>query len=385
MTRSWLAAILVMPMAAGLCRPAAVWAQDTSAFAGRWTLNRELSQFPREIGFNADWMSAAPSGDDSTASAGRGQRESGASGRTSFPVSRESREDATRRQLLTAEVRDPSAHLAIVETATDITITADSGSSRTWHPVGKAEVLQVGDVPVTATANREGGRLVVLYKLEQGRELRYTYSRIASPPQLVVEVQFIERGKGNTIKRMYEPYREAAAPAAAPERATATPPGSPSRPASTAVADRASTQDFDQRPDAQLKGLTKLGVVVEGLSTQAITCGLRQDALESAVIKQLSGAGLKVVLNTDEDTYIYVNVMTATLSNGLCISRYDAFLYTHTTARLEYHDTPVLVDVSLMHKGSIAAGAAAAHAESVMKGVQEYVGQFSNRIRDANK
>ncbi len=129
----------------------------------------------------------------------------------------------------------------------------------------------------------------------------------------------------------------------------------------------------------------KLGVVVEGLGQQATACGLRQDTIESAVVKQLSDAGLKVVLNTDEDTYVYVNVMTATMANGLCISRYDTYLYSHTTASLQYHDTPVLVDVSLMHKGSLAATASAAHADAVMKGVQEYVGQFATRIRDANK
>ena len=296
-----------------------------------------------------------------------------------------SRDDATRRELLTAEVRDPSPHLTIVETATDVTITPDNGPSRTFHPAGKEEVLQLDGASVTLSARRESGRLTILYKVEQGRELRYAYSRITSPPQLVVEVQFVERGKGDVVKRVYEPARDASAPAGAPARSTAPAPDAAARPGASAAADRASTQDFDQRPDAQLKGLTKLGVVVEGLSGQAVTCGLRQDALESAVVKQLSGAGLKVTLNTDDDTYLYVNVMTATLASGLCVSRYDVYLYTHTTARLEYHETPVLVDVSLMHKGSIAAGNAAANTESVMRGVMDIVGQFTNRIRDANK
>jgi hypothetical protein len=383
MTRSWLAAILVMPMAAGILHPTTAWAQDTPSIAGRWSLNRELSQFPREVGFTADWMSATPSGDNSTG--GAGGSGSGGSGRTAFPVSRVSRDDATKRELLTAEVRDPSPHLTIAESATDITITPDKGASRTFHPAGREEVLQLEGVSVITTARLEGGRLTILYKVEQGRELRYTYSRIGSPPQLVVEVQFLERGKGDVVKRVYEPAREATVPASAPARSTPPPPAGTARAAVPAAADRPSPQDFDQRPDAQLKGLTKLGVVVEGLSAQAVTCGLRQDALESAVVKQLTGAGFKVTLNTDDDTYLYVNVMTATLANGLCVSRYDAYLYTHTTARLEYHETPVLVDVSLLHKGSIAAGSAAANGESVMRGLQDIVGQFTTRIRDANK
>ena len=148
---------------------------------------------------------------------------------------------------------------------------------------------------------------------------------------------------------------------------------------------RSAAQDYDRSPDAQFKGLTTLGVVVEGLGTQATTCGLRQEAIESAVVKQLSGAGLKVALNADEDTYVYVNVIAATAANGMCISRYDASSTPIPPPALSYHPTPVLVDVSLMHKGSLAAGAAAAHAESVMNGLQDYVGQFTKRINDANK
>jgi hypothetical protein len=92
-----------------------------------------------------------------------------------------------------------------------------------------------------------------------------------------------------------------------------------------------------------------------------------------------------VIRNSDDDTYLYVNINTASVSAGLCVSRYDAFLYTHTTAKLSYQGTPVLVQVSLLHKGGIAGGAPAAHADGVLRGVQEYVDQFATRIRAANK
>jgi hypothetical protein len=128
-----------------------------------------------------------------------------------------------------------------------------------------------------------------------------------------------------------------------------------------------------------------LGIVVEELSSQAAGCGLNQGALEAAVSKHLSDAGFKVLRNSDEDTYVYVSVLTASLPSGLCVSRYDAFLYTHTTAKLSYQQTPVLVQVSLLHKGGIAGGASASHAGEVVRGLQEYIDQFSTRIRDANK
>ncbi|HQZ38157.1 MAG TPA: hypothetical protein PLH72_03865 [Vicinamibacterales bacterium] len=373
-----IAALLVLALGPSVARPGVAAAQEAPALAGRWVLNRELSQFPREVGFSADWMTSSGAGGDTTAGGG-GRPPGGApggSGRTSFPVSRISREDSMRNTLLTSEVREPSVHLAITETATDVVIASDKGAPRTLHPNGREDVLQIEGVTVVTTTTREAGRLVVRYKVNSQQELRYTYSSVTSPPQLVVDVQFVGRGGGDRVKRVYEPDTSTDTPAATTV---------PDDRGLTATGDRGAAQDFDRRPEAQFRGLTALGVVVEGLGTQAMACGLRQDAIESAVTKQLSGAGFKASLNSDEDTYLYVNVMTATLDNGTCVSRYDVYLYTHTTAGLSYHPTPVLVDVSLMHKGSLAVGAAPAHAESVMRGLQDIVGQFATRIRDANK
>ena len=141
----------------------------------------------------------------------------------------------------------------------------------------------------------------------------------------------------------------------------------------------------NQQPDGELKGLTALGVVVEGLSSQAAACGLNQGTLETAVSKHLSDAGFKVLRNSDEDTYIYVDVITSSLSSGLCVSRYDVFLYTQTTAKLSYQETPVLVQVSLLHKGGLSGGAPALHAEAVVGSVKQYVDEFAMRIRNANR
>lgn len=371
-------------------------AQDPTGLAGRWALNQELSQFPREIGFSVDWMAGAGS-----PSAAGGGSPGGGSPRTAFPVLRISREDSLRNSLLTAEVREPATRLTIADTAGEVIITPDGGSPRTLTPSGKEALVQLEGVSVVTTTTREAGRLVVRYRVNAQHELRYTYSRVATPPQLIVDVQFVERGKGDTVRRVYEPAADPAtetatrAPgqAAASSRSGQPAPSSPGQPPAPppdsrgvpASGARGGALDYDRRPGAQLMGLTALGVVVEGLGPQAIKCGLRQEAIQSAMTKELSNAGFKVALNADEDTYLYVSVMTATLENGTCLSRYDATLYTHTTAGLSYHPTPVLVDVSLMHKGSLAIGAPAAHAELLMRGLQDIVSQFATRIRDANK
>ena len=383
MTRLSCAAVLAAATIVGVPGSRSASAQEAPALAGRWTLDRAASQSPREVGFGADWLPAGGSDTGAEPGGGGGRRGSGAPAAGAFLARRESEDDAARVQQLTAEVRNPATHLTIVDTPSAITITDDRGRSRTFHPDGRQELLQLDSVPVGATATREGGRLVVVYQVEEGRELRYTYSRSIAPPQLVVDVQFLEKGKGDTVRRVYVPSSadetqppSPAAPAPAIDR-QGVPAGGALAPASLPA--------IDERPDADLKGLAALGVVVEGLSSQAAACGLNQGTLETAVSKHLSDAGFTVRRNSDEDTYVYVNVITSSLSSGLCVSRYDVFLYTQTTAKLSYHDAPVLVQVSLLHKGGLAGGASAAHAEGVTRGVLDFVDEFATRIRAANR
>jgi len=391
-TRMKLAALFAAGIAFVMFVDASLSAQHAS-LAGRWTLNRELSQFPRELGFGADLLEGGPGSESTTAGRGRGRGRTRTGGPAGFSSRRESEEDARRTRELTAEVRNPPARLTIAETPAAITVTDDRGQSRTFHPDGKQEVIRLGDLPVPVIAKWESDHLVVAYKVEEGRELRYVYASTPDPPQLSVEVHFIERGGSDSVKRVYEPsaatdtaspIAEGSRPAAAstsqaPESARPGGPGSGKPPAATPE------HAFAQQPGAELKGLTRLGLVVEDLGQQAVACGLNQATLESSVSKSLSDAGLTVLRNTDEDTYVYVSVITARLSTGFCVSRYDAFLYTHTTARLSYQNTPVLVQVSLLHKGGIAGGTSGTHADDVLKGVKQFVDQFTGQIRDANR
>ena len=397
MTRSHAAWLFIVAVVA--CRTAPVLAQATANpdLAGRWTLNRDLSQFPTEIGFGTDWLAtgAAPA----PGAGGRGRRGSGgttgataASEAAAFARRPESVDDATRVQTLTAEVRTPPARLAISDAAGAITVINDCGETRTFHPDGRDEVLQINKVPVSTISTREPGRLTVLYKVEQGRELRYTYTTSGSPARLIVDVQFLEHGQGDVVRRVYDAGGSldsavAGPPKPGPVAAAPQPPtGSPVPDARGMVpASGGSSPAFNQQPDAELKGLKRLGIVVEGLGQQASTCGLKQETIEAAVAKQLTDAGFTVVRNTDEDWYVYVNIMTASMSNGVCVSRYDVFVYTHTTASLSYQPATVLVEVSLLHEGGLAGGGPAAHTEGVMTGIQGYLDRFTTRIRDANK
>ena len=371
--------------------PAPGIAQTAGPLAGVWSLDRTLSELPREMAFTPDWL--ARSGGDGQSAApttsGRGGRGSarGSSGSAgSVPFSRESYEDAQRVRALSDEARNPPARLTIVDTPSVVTIANDDKPARTLHPNGKEESIEIDGVPVVTTTRRNGDRLVVVYRAGQDREVRYEFSRsITSQQQLIVEVQLLQRGAGAKVRRVYE-----VAPSSSTSTAPATSaPSTGGAATGTAPATTSSGQQTDeaadQRPGAEFKGLKNLGILVEELSGQAIGCGLSRDTIESALSKRLRDAGFAVRTNSDEDTYLYVNIMTTAGSNGTCVSRYDAFLYTHATARLSYRDRPALVQVSLAHRGGIGSSAPTGHAAAVVRALEAYVDVFIGEIHDANK
>jgi hypothetical protein len=376
--RSLLFACLVA--AGGIVLPADPAAAQDGALAGVWTLNPSISELPREIGFDVNWLPSSSGGAQTTRSGGggRGRRGSASGGgnrgaaNPAF-VPREGYEDAQRVRVVTADARRPAARLTIVDTPGAVTITNELGQSQVLHPTGKQESIELERVPIPVTARRERDQLIAVYHVEQDRDVRYTYGRSATPAQLVVEIQFLDHGAGDKARRVYEPGAAIETPA--PPAAGAAPPSPGPQAAET----------FDTRPGAELRGLQSLGILVEDLSAQAVGCGLNHDAIEADVSKRLADGGFRVRRNSDDDTYLYVNVMTATLPNATCVSRYDLFLYTHATATLSYRDRPVLVQVSLMHRGGISSSTPAAHAAAVARGLENYVDLFVSQIHAANK
>jgi hypothetical protein len=375
------AVLLVVVAGLAAAGRAPLHGQTESGMNGVWTFNRSLSDVPKEVGFTADWMTP-PSGsgqESGSNTSGRGRRGSGGGGSSRgsaapFSTARESADDARRAQLLVAEVRTPPARLMVVDTPAAVTITNELGQSRVFHPDGHEATVEIQGTTVRVTPTRDGDRLVVLYHVEQGRDIRYTYSHTASPSQLVVDVQLLERGAGDKARFVYEP-------GIATEPRTSSPAASLPGSSSPLPA----PEKFDERPGAELRGLKTLGILVEDFSREAVGCGLNHDATEAALAKRLTDGGFVVRKNSDEDTYVYVNVMTTRLSTDACVSRFDAFLYTHATANLTYRDRPVLVQVSLMHRGGMGNSAPASHAAAVTRGLEGFVDLFMEQIRAANK
>jgi hypothetical protein len=356
-------------------------AQDAPGLSGHWTIDRARSEFPAEIGFDAGFVEDASAAAAAAAGgSGRGRSRQPA---PHAPLKPESQDDANRVQQLTGEVRTPSVNLLVVDTQAAVTITDDKERARTFRPTGREEVTQLDRTPVATTTSRTAGRLVVLYKVEDGHDLRYTYSASANPPELVVETTFIERGIAReTVRRVYVPGTATTPP---PPPAAASSQSNQSNQAAPPAGSAPPTQA--RGPDAELKGLKRLGLIVEDLTEQAGACGLTREAIDAAATKSLTDAGLTVLrtVSSNDNTYVYITVVTTRVNADLCVSKYDAFLYTHTTTKLLYTDGPVPVQVSLLHNGGLAGGNAAAHSASVMRGLKEYVDQFAGRVRDANK
>jgi hypothetical protein len=371
--------IAAVPLASG---------QNASPLDGVWTLSRSLSDMPREIGFNVNWLPAPGGAGQSggsgggTSGGGRGRRGSSGGGGSRgsagpFSTPRESYEDAQRVRLLTAEARNPASRLMIVDTPAAVTITNEMGQARVLHPNGREGSIEIEGITIPVTTKRDGDRIIALYHVEQDRDVRYTYSRNSDPLQLIVDVEFLEHGAGDKARRVYEagvPTETVAPSTRAAAPANSAVPGTPP-----------ALEKFDERPGAELRGLKTLGILVEDLSTQATACGLNHDAIEAALSKKLTDAGFEVRRNSDDDTYLYVNVMTNTVGGSTCVSRYDAFLYTHATAKLSYHDQPALVQVSLIHRGGIGSSVPSGHAGAVVRALENYVDVFVTQIRDANK
>ena len=305
------ALILYALFALGVLSGAPLSAQSPTDLAGSWKLNRQLSQFPKEVGFSASFLSPGP-----------GAR-----------IQTETQEDSQRARFLSDEVRLPADRLTITVTPAIVTITPDPGAARTVQPGRRDESVRIGPVTVITNSSWDAGQLTIVYRAQTGRQLRYTYSLNPKPVQLIVDVEFVEgKGGGDKVRRIYEPSRpgETDAPSSA---ALEAPPSSPPAAAAPGTAGTLPTSPapastvLDQRPDAALKGLTRLGVVVEGLGTEAAKCGLNQETLETAVTKRLTDGGFRVVRFSDDETYLYVNINTVTASTTLCVSRYDVTVY----------------------------------------------------------
>jgi len=368
------------------------------AISGIWVLNPALTVRPAEIGFSAPWGQGGggSGGEGRSGGGGRGRRGgfgSGGGGDGAPPMIRESIDDGTRVQQLTGEARTPPNQLTIVQKETSVSIADDQGHSRTFHPDGRLDELTLGTVSLPTTTRWDAGSLVVLFDVASGRQLRYTFTPSANPTRLLVSIRFIERGhQGDEVRLTYEPPEaharavlsgtpETPAPAASPASAASA----PASPASASAVDMPSARPAVLPPGSELRGLTTIGTTVDEIGSLGVACGLDQAKIKTSIARILADAGFKTRPDGNEDTYVILSVVTSRLSDGMCVSRYDASLVSDADVTLPYLKGLVAVQVPLMHQGGMAGGSPAAHASAIMDALVKSVNGFVAQIRAVNK
>lgn len=194
----------------------AIAAAPPVALTGRWKLNRDLSEFPKEVAFGV-----GTPGDDSRPSGGRGGASGGGGGRGggrsrssggassggfSIQSVRESEEDVNKIKELIADAKSPSPVLTIAMTETAVTVTDAQDRTRTFHPNSREEIIQLDAGPIGTTAKWNAAQLAVQFTVRSDRVFRYLYSRLPGG-QLLVETRLEEghaRERTEVIKRVYD-------------------------------------------------------------------------------------------------------------------------------------------------------------------------------------
>ncbi|MEP7306853.1 MAG: hypothetical protein ABJA98_15165 [Acidobacteriota bacterium] len=214
----WPRVVLMLLGIVGVCGSVESAAAPPVPLAGRWKLNRELSEFPKEVAFGIDTTDGdtPPSGRQSGGNQGAGGRRgggrskaAGSGGGAGFSIQsvRESEEDVNKIKELIADARNPSTILTISQTDTAVVITDWQDRTRAFHPTGKEETAQLDSGPIGATAKWSGPQLSVQFTVRSDRIFRYVYSRLPGG-QLLVETRLEEgrsRGeKAEVIRRVYD-------------------------------------------------------------------------------------------------------------------------------------------------------------------------------------
>jgi hypothetical protein len=190
-------------------------AQGRPDLAGVWTLNRDLSEFPSEVGFDPNWGdSASGNNQGGPARSGSGGRGGGDRGRGTgggaprLPAAAshfQSEEDVKKMREIVQEVREPAAQITISRTSTTVSIADPRGRTRLFDTSGKEDIIQLDAGPISAVTKWDGAELLVRYHVDKDQDLVYRYGRIPGSDRLRVRVQFSDHGRGAVITRVYDP------------------------------------------------------------------------------------------------------------------------------------------------------------------------------------
>jgi hypothetical protein len=219
--------------ALSLVSAAAVRAADPHVdFSGPWVLNEDQSDHPQQVGFGhgtdkGEPTTRHPSGGSGGGGGGGGRGgygggggyggrgggggyggRGGGGGYGGGQQAQQSTDDRLRALELADEVRNPSEKLTITQNDDSLSIVDERGRTHSFRTNGKKDSQQLDSVKVDSKTKWEGDHLVTEFDLGNGRKLRYTYSLLADPKQLLITAVFDDGQKqGNPlspVKRVYD-------------------------------------------------------------------------------------------------------------------------------------------------------------------------------------
>jgi hypothetical protein len=208
--------------------PAAV-----SSLGGRWVLNPELSDDPRQkmreareqnhgSGGGGNWGGGGGHGGGMGGHGGGMGRHGGGGGGGGYGgggggrggADSGGRSDDARESFRAA--MEAANELVITPTATEVVVMEKDGRMRVFHPDGQSRKSESGESEVKARWEANPSRLVVETKSERGPRVTETYEAAADKTKMTI-VMRLEGGQMGTVtlKRVYDPA-EAKKPADTP-------------------------------------------------------------------------------------------------------------------------------------------------------------------------
>ena len=131
-----------------------------------------------------------------------------------------------------------------------------------------------------------------------------------------------------------------------------------------------------QTTDNLLRRVSKIQLVIETLGTDAMECGLAEQAIRAAAMYPLSSA--KIEIASRALVHFYINVNSVFLrEDRLCISNLHIKVYTFGDVTFAFSgDEKQGVEVVLWDTGYVASSGRSSHARYIAGGIEDQVKRF---------
>jgi hypothetical protein len=125
-----------------------------------------------------------------------------------------------------------------------------------------------------------------------------------------------------------------------------------------------------------LKGMTKIHLLIETLTDDAKACGITKELIRDAFMYPASSSRLQITSDPDSPIF-YIQVSTLRLNpEGICFSSVYYESYNSQFVQPDFAPTPKLYDVVFWKTGSVFFSVNNRHTQLVRENVEDYTKRF---------